>query len=98
MKIQISTDLLLNLIKEDIKINYLYLSFEKLGFECSVSFPNLSSLVFQYCGVSIDVENDESEEYYKFLNSFQDLSYSELTEKLENFDFEDVSQWLKIRT
>ena len=84
MNIPFSVNELLDLIRQDIKVNRLYFSFVELGFECPFNFPDLSSVVFEICNIPQSEENDTSEKYYQFLNSFKELTDEELTVRLNN--------------
>lgn len=73
------TDLLLRLIAEDIKLNYLHFGLKDLGIEFELDILAIGEIVFDRLG------SDESvrEEYYQRINTLRGLTSDEIQERLE---------------
>ena len=94
MTLEISSHHLIELIKEDIKLNYLVFGLKDLGLECDPELLNLSSIIFKICEVDFE-DLKPVEDYYNFMNKLRPHSLENLLESLDALSKECLDKLIK---
>ncbi len=93
MKLEASSHHLIDLIKEDIKLNYLVFGLKELGLESHLELFNLSPIIFNICGISFQTQTSIVEEYYNEINLIRELPFTEVCKSIDDLA-ENVKQIL----
>lgn len=82
MTLEISSHHIIDLIKEDIRLNHLVFGLQDLGIECHPELLSLSPAIFKICGVDLEKDLGIVEDYYTLLNSTRNKTVETINEQL----------------
>ncbi|MEP5613552.1 MAG: hypothetical protein ABJP45_14970 [Cyclobacteriaceae bacterium] len=92
MTLEVSSHHIIELIKEDIKLNHLIFGLQDLGLECQGDLLNLSLVIFKICKIDIDEDYRTIEKYYVAINDLRKHPIEKVSDRLDEFSNDLLKQ------